>query len=187
MEVDNVEYIFYNEKNSCVKLSDFKNYIVNINQKKNKHKIIKCFIKKMKNDYIKPSNILLKKESKYFYTVTLLLSSFIDVLAKYYMGNTDPKKIGKTYKAFLIKKIPDLDCFYSDVRCEIVHQNSTKILLTTEDSDQHFYSKGNRKVINLGALSKKFDEMLEIYEKELIENDRLFKKFSKILKVVYID
>lgn len=202
MNINEHIYIYYiknsnNEidKEKSILLEKYQKYLNEANE--NKEKIINIFEKKFINDFIESVNILLG--SFKLYSISLIITSAIDVLAKHYTGNTSNGNVGTTYKSFFNKffekhidflnsdKKKELeDNFYNNFRCSITHSNSTKIEITIDnDTTKNCFEQDGKIILNLMWLNTILEEILYEYLSELKNNDTLYNKFIEVQKVIY--
>ena len=200
MNINNHIYIYYikNPNNEVdtkesILLKDYQEYLNEAS--KNKEKIINIFEKKFINDFIESIDILL--ENFKLYSISLIITSAIDVLAKHYTGNTSNSNIGANYQSFFdefLKKFFNLtkisseitNDFYNNFRCSITHSNSTKIEITIDnDTTKNCFEQDGKIILNLMWLNTILEKILYEYLSELKNNDTLYNKFIEVQKVIY--
>lgn len=187
MNINNHIYI-YKSLNDEMLLEDY----VKLLKANEKEKLIKIFKKKYIEDFIESSDILIRY--KKLYSVSTILVSAIDVLAKHYTGSINKNNIGNNYEEFLKKYFDELKTifdlkkeFYGQFRCSIVHSNSSVIDFTIDEEIKTFEEQGGRKVINLNWLKEKVSGVLNEYMEEVKTNEDLYNKFLNTEKSLYCD
>lgn len=196
MEEKNIEYIYYENESENMPLIYFKSLLVK-DDLSSKEQIIRVFFNKLKKDYIDPFYVLTEDNNKsYVYPATLLLVCCIDVLAKYYYGNTTLKEVGKTYKKFMSEKFEKLEsttkdgeiiqtapeAIYKNIRCTLTHSNSTKYKIGFDElsNGSYFeYVEKNTQKVNIKKFAKKIEKVINQYKEELIKEIEEIKKSDK--------
>lgn len=121
------------------------------------------------------------------YPISTILTSGIDVLAKYYSGEIEPKGNKSRFINFLEQRASSL-CRIIDkkdmygFRCGIVHSNSTRKTMIIDDIPQ---GGSNEDLIDLHFLIKQLEELLNNYIDSLRTDNQIYDNFIKIYKYLY--
>lgn len=177
-------YIYYKNESDYIKLENVQNQLQD--PVKNREKIIDDFKKKFKNDYIESAKKLLREGPMFMYPISTILTSGIDVLAKYYSGDTGHSGNKSRFIEFLEQRAPSLCYILSkediySFRCGIVHSNSTKIEMVIGDISQDKLDRN----IDLNFLVKELEKLLNSYVDSLRNEEQVYNDFISIYTDLY--